>query len=166
MLGVDLAVSSKVSLRLSPFSRLMPLKDESCDVVVICVMMLLYWPTRLARVACETGSATGVVAAANVALPAGAVRVTAPIVDEAASLVVVMTSWLVLFRLAVRLLLANEVFSWARDSVAPNVTVNAGIPVVAAIEIISPLLMATPSTRLAEVEPAGRAVDVVADLVV
>src|ERR1700724_6531 len=120
MLSVDLAVSSKVSLRLSPFSRLMPLKDESCDVVVICVMMLLYWPTRLARVACETGSATGAAATENVAVPA-AVRVTAPIVDEAASLVVVMTSWLVLFRLAVRLLLANEVFSWARDSVAPNV---------------------------------------------
>src|ERR1700736_520625 len=166
MLSVDLAVSSKVSLRLSPFSRLMPLKDESCEVVVICVMMLLYWPTRLARTACEAGSATGAAATENVAVPAVPPRVTAPIVDEAASLVVVMTSWLVLFRLAVRLLVAKEVFSWARDSVAPKVTVNAGMPVVAAIEIISPLLIATPSTRLAEVEPAGRAVDVVADLVV
>src|SRR3954471_24992419 len=46
MLSVDLPVSLKVSLRLSPFSRLMPLKDESCAVVVICAMMLLYWATR------------------------------------------------------------------------------------------------------------------------
>src|SRR5260221_10640707 len=107
MLSVDLPVSLKVSFRSSPNSRLMPLNDESCDVVVICAMMLLYWATRLARVVCEIGSATGAAAAANVAVPA-AVRVTAPIVDEAASLVVVMTSWLVLFRLAVRVLAANE----------------------------------------------------------
>src|SRR5258708_39829941 len=104
MLSVDLPVSLKVSFRSSPNSRLMPLKEESCDVVVICAMMLLYWLTRLARVVCEFTSATGVVAAANVAEPAVPVRATAPIVDEAASLVVVMTGWLVLFRLAGRLL--------------------------------------------------------------
>src|ERR1700760_448988 len=45
-LRVDLPVSLKVSFRLSPFSRLMPLKDESCDVVEICVMMSLYCFTR------------------------------------------------------------------------------------------------------------------------
>src|SRR4051794_17472860 len=42
MLSVDLPFSLKVSLRLSPFSRLMPLKDASCAVVVICAMILLY----------------------------------------------------------------------------------------------------------------------------
>ena len=111
MLSVDLPVSLKVSLRLSPFSRLMPLKDESCAVVVICAMMLLYWLTRLERIACEAASATGATAAANVAEPGVEPTVTAPIVDEAASLVVVMTSLLVLSRLAVRLLAAKAVFS-------------------------------------------------------
>src|ERR1700732_5479994 len=52
-------VSSNVRLRVSPFSRLTPLKDESCAVVLICCSTLLYWATRLARVACEFGSATG-----------------------------------------------------------------------------------------------------------
>src|ERR1700738_3838904 len=92
MLSVDLPVSLKVSLRTSPFNRLMPLKDESCAVVVICAMMLLYWLTRLARMACEAGSATGAdgVTALN-ALPApAAVPVMAPTVDVAASLVVGM----------------------------------------------------------------------------
>ena len=46
-------VSLKVSLRSSPFSRLMPLKDESCEVVVICAMIPLYCATRDARVFCE-----------------------------------------------------------------------------------------------------------------
>src|ERR1700737_2898308 len=58
MLSVDLPVSLKVSLRLSPFRRLMPLKDESCAVVVICAMMLLYWLTRLERMVWLAGSAT------------------------------------------------------------------------------------------------------------
>src|SRR5436190_604862 len=49
MVRVDLPVSLKVSLRSSPFSRLMPLNEESCAVVVICVMTLLYWATRLAE---------------------------------------------------------------------------------------------------------------------
>src|ERR1700687_2851723 len=61
MLSVDLPVSLKVSLRLSPFKRWMPLKDESCAVVVICATMPLYWLTRLARMACEAGSATAAV---------------------------------------------------------------------------------------------------------
>src|SRR5260370_42087777 len=61
MLSVDLPVSLKVSLRLSPFKRLMPLKDESCAVVVIWATMPLYWLTRLERMACEAGSATAAV---------------------------------------------------------------------------------------------------------
>ena len=65
MLSVDLPVSLKVSLRLSPFSRLMPLKDASCAVVVICAMMSLYWLTRLARMACEAASATGATGSAE-----------------------------------------------------------------------------------------------------
>src|SRR3954451_20045201 len=68
MLSVDLPVSSKVSFRSSPLSRLMPLKEASCAVVVICEMMLLYWLTRLARVVCEFASGTG-----TPALPLGGV---------------------------------------------------------------------------------------------
>ena len=55
---VDLPVSSNTSFSESPFSRLMPLKDASCAVVVICVMIWLYWVTSDARVACDTASAT------------------------------------------------------------------------------------------------------------
>src|SRR5258706_8728652 len=58
MFRVDLPVSLKVSLRSSPFSRLMPLNDTSCDVVVIWVMMSLYCFTRLERIVCEAASAT------------------------------------------------------------------------------------------------------------
>src|SRR3979409_2110354 len=110
MLRVDLPVSLKVSLRSSPFSKLMPLKDEACAVVVICVMMLLYWLTRLERMDCEAASATGATAAPNVRVPAPP-RVIAPIVDEAASLVVVKTSLLALARLAVMLPGANAAFN-------------------------------------------------------
>src|ERR1700710_1592567 len=102
MFSVDLPVSLKVSLRSSPFNRLMPLKDESCAVVVICVMMLLYWLTRLARMVCEAASATGATAAPNDALPGPEPTVTAPIVDEAKSLAVVKTSLVALSRLACR----------------------------------------------------------------
>src|SRR6516164_9667603 len=42
MFRLDLPVSLKVSFRLSPFSRLTPLKDESCAVVVICWTTVLY----------------------------------------------------------------------------------------------------------------------------
>src|ERR1700682_5655846 len=47
MFRVDLPVSLKVSLRSSPFSRLIPLNEASCAVVEICWMTLLYWLTRL-----------------------------------------------------------------------------------------------------------------------
>src|SRR5438876_5066997 len=69
MVRVDLPVSLKVSLRSSPFSRLMPLNEASCAVVVICVMTLLYWLTRLARMVCEAASASGWPAAPKVNVP-------------------------------------------------------------------------------------------------
>src|SRR2546421_12698279 len=69
MLRVDLPVSLKISLRLSPFSRLMPLKDASWAVVLICVMMLLYWLTRFARIVCDAGSTTGGATAPKVKVP-------------------------------------------------------------------------------------------------
>ena len=82
-MSVDLAVSSKVSLRLSPLSRLIPLKDESWAVVVICVMMPLYWFTRLVRMACEAASATGAVPAPKVVVPGVEPGVIVPIVCPA-----------------------------------------------------------------------------------
>src|SRR5438876_1144103 len=80
---VDLPVSLNTSFSVSPFNRLMPLKDASCAVVVICVRIWLYWLTRDARVACDTASATGATAAPNVAVPGVEPTVTAPIVDDA-----------------------------------------------------------------------------------
>src|SRR5436305_7449853 len=167
MLSVDLPVSLKVSFRLSPFNRLMPLNDESCAVVVICAMMLLYWPTRLERIACEAASATGAVGVmlwnAEPAVPA-LVWVMAPIVDEAASFVVVMTSLPALSRLADRLLAANAVFSWSSDSLAPKVMLVAVPPPVEAIASVSPDLMPVPSTRLAAVPTATAEVAVDLDV--
>src|SRR5229473_1607234 len=62
MESVDLPVSLNVSFSVSPFNRLMPLKDESCEVVLICASTLLYCATRLERWACEFGSATAAAA--------------------------------------------------------------------------------------------------------
>src|SRR5438034_8463608 len=107
---VDLPVSLKVSLRSSPFSRLMPLKEASCDVVVICWMTLLYWLTRLARMVCEAASGTGG-AAAPIPAKAKAGPATAPRVAEAASFVVVNTSFPALFKLADTLFAANASFN-------------------------------------------------------
>jgi len=45
----------------------MPLKDESCAVVVICVKIWLYWETRVARAFCDTGSGTAATTAPAVA---------------------------------------------------------------------------------------------------
>src|SRR6202011_1949903 len=96
MLSVDLPVSLKVSFRSSPNSRLMPLNEESCDVVVICAMMLLYWATRLARGVCEFGSASG----APAGPPVGVTRVagSAPLIAMlfAAAVVPVVSVWLAL----------------------------------------------------------------------
>src|SRR5436190_8226179 len=88
MLSVDLPVSLNVSLSTSPFSKLMPLKDASCAVVVICDRIPLYWLTRLERIACEAASAVGADPTTPAkALPATltAVPLIAPIVAEAAS---------------------------------------------------------------------------------
>src|SRR5580704_16159891 len=65
MLRVDLPVSLNTSLSWSPFKRLTPLNEESCEVVLICCRMLLYWVTRPARVACAAESATGAEAVAK-----------------------------------------------------------------------------------------------------
>src|SRR6185369_11825800 len=69
---VDLPVSLNTSFSESPLSRLMPLKDASCAVVVICVMIWLYWVTRLARAACDTVSFTAAVTEPKVPLAAPA----------------------------------------------------------------------------------------------
>ena len=70
----------------------MPLKEESCDVVVICVMMLLYWLTRLARIVCEFGSTTGV------PLPATIADAVVPVIETvlAAAVPDVVIDWLAL----------------------------------------------------------------------
>src|ERR1700736_888376 len=100
MLSVDLPVSLKVSFRSSPNNRLMPLNEESCDVVVICAMMLLYWLTRLARTACEFGSATGVPLPATIA--ATVVPVIWTLLGAAPPLVVIVWLALSLFEVNVR----------------------------------------------------------------
>ena len=123
---VDLPVSSNTSFSVSPFSRLMPLKEASCAVVVICVMIWLYWLTSDERVACDTASATGAAAAPNVAVPG--VDHHGNRTDRGRSEVVGRgdDELLELSRLAVRLPAAKAVFSWSSDSVAPKVTVTAG----------------------------------------
>src|SRR5205823_1397448 len=93
---VDLPVSSNTSFSVSPLSRLTPLNDASCAVVVICVMIWLYCATRPARVFCDTGSATGAAPwDAPLKIPLTAVNAVPPIVptvEEAASFVVEMVS--------------------------------------------------------------------------
>ena len=88
MLRVDLPVSLKVSFSVSPFSRLTPLNEASCAVVVICARMLLYWVTRLARTACAVASATGADAVEKVSAlvtvpPIAPPAATDPRVEEA-----------------------------------------------------------------------------------
>ena len=84
---------------------------------MICVMMLLYWATRLARVACELGSATGATAAADelkgAPLVETVVPVIAPIVEDAASFEVVMVIAPLEESIeACRLFAASAVLSW------------------------------------------------------
>ena len=109
MLSVELPVSLKTSFSVSPFSRLTPLKEESCDVVLICARMLLYWLTRLARAACATGSWIGGCAVVKASTPVS-VPPTAPpaavepSVEEAYSLTVVIVSTPLASIVAIRLL--------------------------------------------------------------
>src|SRR6185312_17462875 len=117
------------------------LKDASCAVVVICASTLLYCETRLARLACEFGSATG-----PVGVPTPANRLpelvaepeNAPIVEDAASFVFVMLSLPVLAsNVACRLLAASAVLRSFNDATlpvpVPKVIIDAVPPPVAAI---------------------------------
>src|SRR5882762_6227489 len=74
----------------------MPLNEESCDVVVICAMMLLYWVTRLARVVCEFGSTSGWPATPPAGVTRAAVSVPLIAMLFAAAVVPVVSVWLAL----------------------------------------------------------------------
>src|SRR5580698_3471542 len=145
MLSVDFPVSSNVRARVSPFNRLTPLKDESCAVVLICCSTLLYCETRLARVACESGSATGAAAVKplNAWLLAAAVPPIVPIVEDAALFDVMMLIWPVVLMLACRLLAASAVLSSLSVEISPlpvpKVMLVAVPPPVAPIVSVSPL---------------------------
>src|SRR6202163_4010893 len=116
MLSVDLPVSLKVSFRSSPNNRLMPLNDESCDVVVICAMMLLYWLTRLARVVCEFASASGWPATPPAGVTRNAVSVPLIAMVLAAAVVPDVSDWLALSLLEVSVMEP----SLASDAVNPR----------------------------------------------
>ena len=114
MLIVELPVSLNTILSWSPFSRLMPLNEESCAVVRIWSITVLYWAIRLARVFCELASFTGAEPAPAVNSPAPvAVPLSAPMVAEPWSLVVVMVSLPSAAIDACRLLAASAVLSWS-----------------------------------------------------
>ena len=138
-------VSSNVRSRVSPFNRLMPLNEESCAVVLIWGRTWLYCATRLERVACEFGSATGAAdGRAGESRTGGrnAVPVNAPIVDDAALLLVVMVITPVESMLACRLFAANAVLRSLRVEIwpapVPKVIAVAVPPPVAAISRVSP----------------------------
>src|SRR5579871_3846112 len=162
MLSVDLPVSLNVSFSVSPLSRLTPLKDASCDVVLICASTLLYCATSAARELCEFGSATGPeIETALKPLPEDvAVPPSAPIVEDAASFEVVSVSLLVEeSNVACRLLAA----SWALSAFSgetwpaprPKVMLVAVPPPVAAIVSVLPLRASPVADRpsLASAEP-------------
>src|SRR3954471_1136386 len=126
-------------------------------------MIPLYWLTRLERIAWDAVSTAGAVAVnpvKDVPTTPALLEATVPMVEEAASLVVVKTSLPALLRLAVRLLADKAAFSWSRDSLAPNRMLVAVPPPVAPIVKVSPLLIPTPSTRLAAVPTATALVTV------
>src|SRR6185312_15295948 len=106
----DAPVSSNVRFRVSPFNRLMPLNEESCEVVLMFCRTVLYCAIRLARIDCEFGSATGA-AALRLLNCVAVLPVNAPIVDEAALLLVVMVIAPLVSMLACRLFVANAVFN-------------------------------------------------------
>src|SRR5450631_1574142 len=101
----------------------MPLNDASWDVVAIWSRMLLYCDTRSARVNWAPASATGAeTVRALKALPLrDAVPVIAPIVDEAASLLVVIVIAPVESIDACRLLVASLVLRSFSDLTVPLV---------------------------------------------
>src|SRR6266478_964158 len=136
MLNVDFPVSLNVSFKVSPFNRLTPLNEASWAVVLIWFTTSLYCATRLFRLACEFGSATGA-AAAKLANGVAVLPVKAPIVEEAASLVVTMLILPVVSMLACRLFAASASLSWLSvetcPAAVPNVMLVAVPPPVAAI---------------------------------
>src|SRR6266852_1474332 len=144
MLRVDLPVSLKTSFSVSPFSRLMPLKEASCEVVLICASTLLYCETRLARVACELGSTTG--GAAVTPLKAWPLAVAEPpiepIVEDAASFDVMMLMTPVVLMLACRLFAASAALSAFRFEICPGPVPKVMLvgvpPPVAPIDNVSP----------------------------
>src|ERR1700676_1950140 len=147
MLSVDLPVSLKVSFRSSPNNRLMPLNDESCDVVVICAMMLLYWLTRLARVVCEFGSASGAPAVPPGVVPrvAGSVPLIAMLV--AAAVVPVVSVWLPLSLLEVSViepLLANDAVSPRLAAVSAALKAAIELTLPAATVLLTVIVVAAP----------------------
>src|SRR5216684_502748 len=142
--NVDRPVSLNTSFRVSPFNRLMPLKEASCEVVLICASTLLYCATRLARVACELGSATGAAAVAPlkdwplvVADPP-----KLPIVEEAASFDATMLMTPVVLIVACRLFAASAALSAFRFEICPGPVPKVMLvgvpPPVAPIDNVSP----------------------------
>ena len=114
-------------------------------MVLICCSTLLYCATRLSRVACEFGSATGAAALRpwNAAPEVEAVPPIVPIVDEAASLdVTMLIAPVEELIVACRLLAASAVLSWLSDETCPEavpkVMLVAVPPPVAPIVSVSP----------------------------
>ena len=87
-------------------------------MVLIWARTWLYCATRLLRVACEFGSATGA-AAVRLLNCVAVLPVNAPIVDEAALFVVVMVIAPVVSMLACRLFAASAVLSSLRVETWP-----------------------------------------------
>ena len=112
MFRVDLPVSLNVSLRLSPFNRLMPLKDESCAVVVDLMryVIVLRDQAGAGRLRVRVGDRRGNDVTAEQAGAVVAVPPKVPIVEEAASFEVVMVILPVESIVACRLFAANAVF--------------------------------------------------------
>src|SRR5712675_3241192 len=133
MVRVDLPVSLKVSLRSSPFSRLIPLNEASCAVVVICVMTLLYWLTRLARMVCEAASASGWPAAPPVGVTRVAVSLPLIAMVFAAAVVPVVRVWLALSLVEVSVMEP----SLAKDAVNPRPAADSAV-LKASIELTFP----------------------------
>src|SRR3954451_15765285 len=137
MLMVDLPVSLDVSFRVSPPSRLTPLNEASWDVVLIWSRMLLYWATRLARVVCATGSATGAAGMVKVCVVVSVPPIeppdVPPSVEDAKSFEAEICSLPLASTVAVRLLACSAELSWASDLTvplvpSPKVTLTAAPP--------------------------------------
>src|SRR5215208_660653 len=143
MFKVDLPVSLNVSLRSSPLSRLMPLNEASCAVVVIWLMMLLYCLTKLERMVCEAASAVGrpPAASAAVSVPPIAMLFGAAVVPR-------VSVWLALSLLEVRVMDPLT----AKDAVNPRPAADSAV-LKASIELT--LTAAVPSVMVVTAPAAG-----------